>query len=69
MESSVLSGPFLAAVSCEDAAFTGLWLGSLSVLLLQRQRTGSLYCEITIWDVLDMVSVRLGTNGITTGNL
>ena len=27
------------------------------------------YCEITIADVLDMVSCRLGTNGITNGNL
>jgi hypothetical protein len=29
----------------------------------------SRYCEIVICDVLDMVSVRLGTNGITSGNV
>jgi hypothetical protein len=34
-----------------------------------RAVVGSRYCEIVICDVLDMVSVRLGTNGITSGNV
>ena len=34
-----------------------------------RAVVGSRYCEMVICDVLDMVSVRLGTNGITSGNV
>ena len=35
------------------------------MLLLERQR----YCEMYMAEVLDMVRFRLGTNGITNGNV
>jgi hypothetical protein len=47
---------------------TSAWLKTMQTIGGRRASNRQPHCEITIADVLDMVSVRLGTNGITSGN-
>jgi hypothetical protein len=70
VESSVLSGPFLERRPFLERTLHPRVVAAFTVCAFTAAPAiQTPHCEINICDVLDMVSIRRGTNGITSGNV